>query len=294
MYPSEFKYLAAESVDDALTLIADHEFAEILAGGQSLIPLQKERLAMPDYVIDISEIAELDYIEETADEIRLGAVTTHTTAEESELVREHVFIFSECISKIADRLVRNRGTVGGTVVEADPDGDYMPVMKLLNPDVVVTGPDGERVIPFSEFYIGMFTVDIEEDELLTEVRLPKLPLLPEAAGVGSTYKKHVNRSGDYAIVGVAALVHVDDDGSIIDARVTIGSVGPLLTSEGAADAVVGTKLDEASLEAAADAVEAEVMPDQEGRLGAYKRAMAGEFTQQALRTAYERALADSQ
>lgn len=292
MYPSQFKYLGADSVEDAISLLETHDNAEVLAGGQSLVPLQKERLAMPDHVVDISDIDELDYVEESDDEIRIGATTTHTTVQESPLVQEHIFLFSECISQIADRLVRNRGTVGGTVVEADPDGDYLPVMTALGPDVVVTGPDGERTIPFDEFYIGMFTVDLEEHELLTELRVPKLPFDKEAAGVGSTYKKHSGRSGDYAIVGIAAITHVDDEGVITDARLAVGSVGPLYTPTEAADAVVGTTLDEDALDTAAEIVKEQAMPDEEDREGRYKRSMAGEYTRRALQTAYERALAD--
>jgi carbon-monoxide dehydrogenase medium subunit len=289
MYPSTFEYLEASSVPEAISLLEEHEGAELLSGGQSLVPLQKNRLANPEYLIDLNPITALEYIEETSDDIRLGALARHTAVERHEAVREHVPLFSEAISQIADQQVRNQGTVGGTVAEADPSGDYLPPFKLLDPEIVVTGSDGERAVPFEEFYLGMFTVDMEHAELITEIRLPKLEPADGAVAYGSTYRKHARRSGDYAIVGVAAIVSVNEDREVVDADVAVGSVGPLFRATDVEAVVEGTTLDDADLDAASEAVVEVAEADEGGREGRYRERMAGEFTKRALRTAYERA-----
>jgi carbon-monoxide dehydrogenase medium subunit len=288
MYPAEFEYLAAESVDEAVALLEAHDDAEVLAGGQSLVPLQKTRLATPAYLVDLNGIDDLAYVRQRDGELRIGAMTRHTTVEESPLVREHVGLFSECVGQIADRQVRNQGTVGGTIAEADPSGDYFPVLELLNPTVVVAGPDGTRTTPFAEFYQGLFTVDLAEAELVTEVRLPAVEPTDGAAAVGGTYRKHAERSGDYAIVGEAAIVHVDDAGTVVEADLAVGAVGPLTRLEEAAAAVEGTSLSEDALEAAAAAAREGVDPEP-GEAAAYQRRMAGVFAERTLQTAYDRA-----
>lgn len=290
MYPSPFEYVSVDSVSEAISQLQDLEDAELLAGGQSLIPLQKMRLAAPDYVIDMNGIEELEYIEDGDSVVRVGALARHTAIERHPSVRERVFLFSECISQIADQQVRNQGTMGGTVAEADPSGDYFPPLKLLNPEIVIEGPDGERTVDFEEFYIGMFTVDLDDRELLTEVRLPKLTPASGAVSVGSAYEKHAERSGDYAIVGEAAIVHVDDDGTIVDANLAVGAVGPLFRAEAAEDVVEGTTLGEDTLAEVETIVSEAATPDEGGVEGEYKKSMAGTFAKRALQSAYDRAL----
>lgn len=289
MYPSQFEHIQAETLEDAVSLLAEHEDAELLAGGQSLIPLQKMRLATPERVIDLNGLDELEYVTETQADIRIGAMTRHTAIQQSDAVKEHVPLFSECIGQIADRQVRNQGTMGGTVAEADPDGDYFPPLKLLDPEIVVVGPDGERTTNWEDLYLGMFTLDLEHEELISEVRLPKIEPIDDATAVGSAYTKHAERSGDYAIVGVAAIVHVDDSETIVDANLSVGAVGPLFRAAAAEDAVEGTDLSEDALERAAEAVSEEAMADAEGREGEYQEKMAGVFAKRALTSAYERA-----
>lgn len=291
MYPSKFEHVPVQSVDEAITALEEYEDAELIAGGQSLVPLQKTRFASPNHLIDIADIDDLQYVKDDGDAVEVGALATHTEVEQADQIRDQVYLFSECISQIADWPVRNQGTFGGTVAEADPSGDYLPVMQVLNPEVRLVGPDGERTVPFDEFYLGMFTVDMADEELVTGARIPKLPTIaPDGTeAVGSTYKKHAERSGDYALVGVAAIVAVDDNGEILDAKVSIGAVGPLTRSEDAELVVEGTTLDEESLAQAGAAVRNDVLPDEEGPEGEYKEEMAGEFAEQALQTAYDRA-----
>lgn len=291
MYPSKFEYVPVRSIDEAIATLEESDDAELIAGGQSLVPLQKTRFASPDRLIDITDIEELQYIEDDEDTIEVGALARHTEIERAEPIREHAYLFSECIGQIADWPVRNQGTFGGTVAEADPSGDYLPVLQVLDPEIGLIGPEGERTVPFEEFYIGMFTVDMEDEELITGARIPKLAAVApdDAAAAGSTYKKHAKRSGDYALVGVAAIVAVDGDNEIVDARVSVGAVGPLTRPEEAESVVKGTTLDDESLAEAGAAVREAVLPDEEGPEGDYKEEMASEFAQRALQTAYDRA-----
>ena len=294
MYPSKFEHIPVQSIDDALDALEQYDDAELLAGGQSLVPLQKTRFASPDHVIDITPLDELKYVEVNDDDVEIGALATHTEIQQASSVQDHVPLFSECIGQIADWPVRNQGTFGGTVAEADPSGDYLPVMQVMNPDIPVRGPDGDRIIPFDEFYISMFTVDLEEKELLISGRFPKLSTaVPDAEGIGSTYKKHAERSGDYALVGVAAIVAVDENDVVVEARLSIGAVGPLTRASEAESIVEGTTLGDETLADASDAVKGAVLPDEEGYEGEYKREMAGTFAEQSLRTAYNRAITNS-
>lgn len=289
MYPSKFEHVPVESVEEAITALQEYDDAELIAGGQSLVPLQKTRFASPDHLIDITGVDELQYVKDNNDVVKVGALARHTEIQQSQLINDHVYLFSECISQIADWPVRNQGTFGGTIAEADPSGDYLPIMQVLNPEITVVGPDGERTLSFEEFYIGMFTVDMDDEEIVTQARIPKLSNA-DAAAVGSTYKKHAERSGDYALVGVAAIVAVDTDGQVIDVDLSIGAVGPLTCPEEAETIVEGTSLDEGTLSAAGNSVRETILPDEEGAEGDYKEDMAGEFTERALQTAYNRAM----
>lgn len=289
MYPSKFEHVPVESVEEAITALQEYDDAELIAGGQSLVPLQKTRFASPDHLIDITGVDELQYVKDNNDAVKVGALARHTEIQRSQPINDHVYLFSECISQIADWPVRNQGTFGGTIAEADPSGDYLPIMQVLNPEITVVGPDGERTLSFEEFYIGMFTVDMDDEEIVTQARIPKLSNADTAA-VGSTYKKHAERSGDYALVGVAAIVAVDTDGQVTDVDLSIGAVGPLTCPEEAETIVEGTSLDEETLSAAGNSVRETILPDEEGAEGDYKEDMAGEFTERALQTAYNRAM----
>lgn len=295
MYPSQFEYIAVESVDDAVAALETYDDAALLAGGQSLVPDQKARLASPDRLIDIGAIDELQYVSEEETEIEIGALARHTEVERAEPAREHAFLISECAGQIADAVVRNQGTFGGATAYADPNADYLPVLQVLNPNIELVGPGGTRTVPFDEFYVEGFTVDMSDCELITKGHVPKLTTIApdETAGVGSTYKKHSERSSDYAIVGVAVVVAVDAAGVVLDAKLSIGSAGPLTRPTDAEAAIEGTTLDDGAIAEATAAVREAVVPDADGAEEKYKKAMAGEFTEQALYTAYERAMEQS-
>lgn len=290
MYPSQFKHVPVGSVDEAIAALEQYDDAELIAGGQSLVPLQKTRFASPDHLIDITGIEALEYVEDTGDAVEIGALARHSQIQHADPVVEGVPLFSECISQIADWPVRNQGSFGGTVAEADPSGDYLPVLQVLDPEITLAGPDGERTVPFEEFYLGMFTVDMDDYELIVSAELPKVAPGEDGDAVGSTYRKHAERSGDYAIVGVAAIVTVDGDGVVTDADLSIGAVGPLTRPTDAERVVVGTTMDDEALDDAATAARTAVRPDEEGTEGAYKEAMTGEFVERALETAYDRAV----
>lgn len=291
MYPSKFNYIDAESVDDAVDALKTHDHAELIAGGQSLVQLQKKRAKSPDQLIDINGIEELTQISETDSTVEIGALARHSEVADSALISENAYLFSECAGQIADAVVRNQGTFGGATAFADPNADYLPVLKAVNPDIELIGPDGKRTVSFDEFYHKGFTVDIADDELITKGCVPKLTTITpkETAAVGSTYKKHSERSSDYAIVGVAAVVAVDTAGVIVKAKLSIGSVGPLERPTDAETAVEGTTLTADALNEASAIAKETVTPNAADPEGAYKKAMAGEFTEKALQTAYKRA-----
>ena len=173
MYPVTFEYLAPAGIDEAIELLRQYgDDAKLLAGGQSLVPMMKLRVARPKYLIDIHRLADLSYIREEAGQIRLGAMTRHVEIEESPLVSERLPILREAASEIGDAQVRNRGTIGGGLVEADPCGDYGPVALALNAQLKCVGPRGERMIPAAEFFTFAYTTVLEPDEILTEIDFP--------------------------------------------------------------------------------------------------------------------------
>jgi carbon-monoxide dehydrogenase medium subunit len=291
MYPSKFNYIAVDSVDGAVEALTTHKDAALIAGGQSLVQQQKKRAESPDNIVDINDIDELEDIVERDETVEIGALARHTAVKESSPVIEHASLFSECAGQIADAVVRNQGTFGGATAYADPNADYLPVLRAVNPDIEIVAPSGKRTVPFDEFYIEGFTVDLGDDELITRGHVPKLTTITpdDTAAVGSTYKKHAERSSDYAIVGVAAVVAVDTSAVVVDAKLSIGSAGPLVRPTDAEDAVEGTTLTHDALNTASAIARDAVEPDVVGPERKYKQAMAGTFTEKALQTAYERA-----
>jgi len=249
MIAAEFEYLVPSSIEEATSLLGRHgDEAKLLAGGHSLIPIMKLRLAQPRYLIDIGRLPGLSYIKEDNGAIAIGALTTHHTLETSELLRSKLPLLPETAAVIADVQVRNRGTIGGSLVHADPAADLPATALALDAEVRASGPRGERSIKADDFFVGMLTTATGADEIVTEVRFP----LPPARS-GSAYLKVPNPASHYAIVGVAVLVNLDADGRCRRARIGLTGVARTpFRASGAEDALAGKVADDAVIAEAAE------------------------------------------
>lgn len=288
MIPASFDYVLVQSVAEAVALLEQRgEDAEILAGGHSLIPLLRFRLAWPSLLIDINRIAGLEYIQETDGVLRIGALTRQAELERSRLVRARYPILFETAAGIADPLVRNWATVGGNIAHADPANDHPATMLALGASVVAVSPGGERVIPIEEFFTDTsFETSRQANELLTEIRVPAPP-----AGSGGAYMKLKRKVGDYAIAGVAAYLTLESSGRVRYAGIGLTNVGPVPIKARAAErALLGKAPDDAHVHMAAELAAAATNPTSDSRGPAdYKRAMARTLTVRALRRALARA-----
>ena len=201
MIPAPFDYQRASSVDEALAALAEHgDDAKLLAGGHSLLPLMKLRLAMPSVLIDIGRIGDLSFVEQDGDEVRVGALSRHHDLATSDLVREQVPLLAEVAGQIGDPQVRHRGTIGGSVAHGDPASDLPAALLALRATLVARGRGGERRIAADDFFTGFLETALAPDEVLTEIRVPAVP------GVGWAFEKFQRRAQDWAIVGVAAVL----------------------------------------------------------------------------------------
>jgi carbon-monoxide dehydrogenase medium subunit len=219
MYPAAFEYLAPRGISEAIAFLRQYgDDAKLLAGGQSLVPMMKLRVARPKYLIDIHRIADLNYIREESGMVRLGAMTRHVQIEESPLIGERLPMLREAASEIGDAQVRNRGTIGGGLVEADPCGDYGAVVLALNAQMKCVSPRGERVIPAAEFFTFAYTTTLEPDEILTEIVFP----LPAKSSAG-VYLKLEKVAGDFAIASAAVQLSLDKNGACNE--IGIGTTG---------------------------------------------------------------------
>jgi carbon-monoxide dehydrogenase medium subunit len=198
--PVAFDYVRAGSADEAIALLQEHgDAAKLLAGGHSLLPLMKLRLATPSVLIDVGRLSDLRYVRDAGDHIAIGALTRHRDLETDELLAAQAPLLGHVASLVGDPQVRHRGTIGGSLVHGDPASDLPAAVLALGGSVVAKGPSGERVIPATELFEGYFETVLADDELLTEVRVPKVP------GAGWSYQKFTRRAQDWAIVGVAAV-----------------------------------------------------------------------------------------
>lgn len=283
--PAPFEYERATSVEHAIALRTKlGEEARFIAGGHSLLPMMKLRLANPEYLIDINDLKELFYITESANEIRIGAMTRHRELLDSELLATHFPIFRDAEKVIADPVVRNRGTLGGSLCQADPSEDLSAVCSTLNASCVIKSSTGERVVSMHDFHVGPYETAVGDDEMLTEIRIPLKP------GGGSAYEKVERRAGDWAVVSAGAAVWLEG-GLIVDGRVGLAAVGPNTTSIGPiADALRGASPSEALYEQVGQIAAANCSPqtDQRGT-AAYKTHLAMELTRRALRRSVARA-----
>lgn len=282
--PAPFEYRRASSVEEAISLRTQlGEEALFVAGGHSLLPMMKLRLAAPEYLIDINDCTELFYIRAEGDDVRIGAMTRHRDLLESELLAEHFPIFRDAERVIADPVVRNRGTIGGSLCQADPSEDLSAVCATLDASCVIRSTDGERVVDMAEFHVGPYETAVGPDEMLTEIRIP---LRPDG---GSAYEKVERRAGDWAVASAGAAVWMNGD-RIALGRVGLAAVGSEPNIPAVSEVLADAEPSE-DLYRRAGAVAAEHCDPATDTRGtaAYKTHLAAELTARALRRAVARA-----
>ena len=272
MIPSSFTYMRAGSATEALDLVAEHgEDAKFLAGGHSLLPLMKLRLAAPEVIIDLSGLRDMSYITDQGSHVAIGALTRHHDVEHSELLGRQVPLLAHAAGQVGDPQIRHRGTIGGSVVHADPASDLPAVLLALDATLVARGTDGTREIPIGEFFQSLFETVLEPDELLTEIRVPK-----PASAVSWSFQKFTQRAIDWAIVGCAV-----QDGHV--ALVNMG--GTLLRAAGVEAALAGGA---SPAEAAAHAAEGTSAAEDIRATRAYREHLARVLVSRALTEANSR------
>ena len=286
MYCRPFHYHRASSLAEASAMLAQlGESARPLAGGQSLIPLMKLRLASPSHLVDLNFVPKLSYIENDGKTIRFGAMTRHAAIEASP-VAEEIPILNDCAAGIADVQVRNRGTLGGSLTEADPSGDWGPVLLTLPTQVLVVGPKGERTIPLSDFLVDAYTTSLQLAELLREVVVDLPP-----KNSGGAYLAFKRCAPVYATASVAVQLTIGDKDTFREARIALGCVGlTAIRPREAERALQGQTINQKSIEAAAEAARAAADPQSDMRGStAYKRELIGVLLRRAIAIALRRA-----
>jgi aerobic carbon-monoxide dehydrogenase medium subunit len=288
MKPAAFEYFRPRSLDEALSLLAEHGGdAKPLAGGQSLIPAMNFRLATPSVLVDLNGLHELSYITDRGGELRIGGMARQRTVERSTLVSQRAPLIAETMPHIAHPAIRNRGTIAGSLAHADPAAELPAVMLALKATLVVSSASDAREVAADEFFVGLFATAVQPGELLTEIRIPPVP-----ARSGFAFQEISRRHGDFALVGVAGAVQLDDQGRCTQARVALLSVGdrPML-AEQAAKALTGQPPSAAAIRAAADTAAAQDIdpPSDIHASGRYRRQLANVLTRRVLERAFERA-----
>jgi carbon-monoxide dehydrogenase medium subunit len=283
MIPAQFNYEAPRTLDEALTLLAANpDEAKILAGGHSLIPAMKLRLAQPAMLVDIGRIKDLSYIREEGDQIRIGAMTTHYQLESSKLLKKICPLLPECASHIGDVQVRNKGTIGGSVAHSDPAGDWPAAIIALGAELVAVGKNGERTIKAGDFFVDLLTTALSAGEILREIRI-----LKPAGRFGHAYQKVRHPASGFAVVGVAVALQIGVNGSCESASVGITGVASKAYRAAAVEqALQGQPLNDQTIEAAAAHATDEV--DANSDLYAsedYRRHLAQVHTKRAIQAA---------
>jgi carbon-monoxide dehydrogenase medium subunit len=286
MIPTSFDYIPAKSLDEAISLLGKHkDDAKLLAGGHSLIPAMKLRLAQPQVLIDISRIKELSYIREEGGQVRIGAMTTHYQIESSDLLRRVCPLLPEAAQHLGDVQVRNKGTIGGSLAHADPAADWPASILALDAELVIAGPSGERVVKADKFFVELFTTVLQPGEILREIRFA----VPQGR-VGQCYLKFRHPASGFAVVGVAVTLSLESAGRCQSAGVGITGVSPKpYRATGVETGLKGKLPDSKSLSAAAahasDGVDANTDLFASGE---YRRHLAEVYTRRALETAVGR------
>lgn len=286
MITDRFDYVTPRTLEEAVQALEQHGYgAKILAGGQSLIPAMRFRLALPEVLIDINEIADLRYVREQDGFLLIGAMTRESTLEESELVQEKYQMLADATRVIADPLVRNRATVGGNIAHADPANDHPAVMLAYNAEVVALGPNGTRTIAIDDFFVDLFQTALAENEILTTIRIPT-----PGPNSGGAYVKMERKVGDYAVSAVAVQLTMDGD-SCSATRIGLTNLSAVpMRATNAEAALMGQPLSDEVLEAAGQAAAEECDPsaDLRGSIE-YKRDLTRVLTKRAIRKAAARA-----
>jgi carbon-monoxide dehydrogenase medium subunit len=286
MKPPRFAYHTPASVDEALTLLARYGGdAKLLAGGQSLVPLLNFRLSRPAALVDLNRIAALAYIREDAGHVHLGAMTRQRAIEFSPVVRRRLPLLAEATALVGHLPIRTRGTIGGSLAHADPAAEYPTVLTALGGEVVVRSPRGERTLAAGALFQGYLTTTLAADEMLVEVRLPAMP-----DGAGFAFEEFSRRHGDFAIVGIAAIVVGPGDGRCTAARLVTAGAGPAPVRLRAAEEILEREgLSDAAVEAAARRAAELVDPPSDIHASAdYRRNLTRVLTGRALRRAIMR------
>jgi carbon-monoxide dehydrogenase medium subunit len=247
MIPAQFDYTAPATLDEAVALLAsDLDGAKVLAGGHSLIPAMKLRLAQPQLLVDIARIKSLAYIREEGDQILIGATTTHYQMESSDLLKRICPLLPDCAKSIGDVQVRNKGTIGGSVAHSDPAGDWPAAILALDAELVLVGASGERMVKAEDFFVDLLTTDLQPGEILREIRIKK-----PAGRFHQAYQKVRHPASGFAVVGVAVHLVLNDDGSCKSAAIGITGVGAKAYRAKAVEAgLAGTNLDDNAVAAA--------------------------------------------
>lgn len=287
MKPPRFQYCAPRILDEALALLSHYgEDAKVLAGGQSLIPLLNMRLAGPAYLVDINHLTELHYIEPEDGYLAIGATVRQRHVEHSPLVKQQLPLLIEAVRHIGHMQIRNRGTIAGSIAHADPAAELPALLTCLNGEVVAQSMQGERVMKAEEFFTGYLSTTLEPSEMVTEIRFPWIA--PQA---GWAFMEFARRSGDYALVGAAAVVTPTLDNRCLNAHLAFhGVAGAPIRMREIENMLVGTTLDEQTLQEAADKARECVTTDMEDVHATvdYRRALVSELTKRVLKAAWVR------
>lgn len=286
MIPGKFEYLVPTTLDEAIKLLAEHSAgAKILAGGQSLIPAMRFRLAEPEILIDINRIAGLSYIKEENGHLAIGAMTRENEIDESQVVKSKYPLLADTAKVIADPLVRNLATVGGNLAHADPANDHPATMLAYNAQIVAVGPNGERTIGIDDFFVDLFENSLADNEILKEIRIPA-----PTTGSGGAYTKIERKVGDYAVAGVAVQLQMNGD-TCTSARIGLTNVSPVpMRATGAEVALAGKALSDETITAAGLAAAHACDPSSDLRGSVdYKRDLVRVITMRTIRQAAERA-----
>ena len=286
MYSSTVDYYRATSVADAVRMLQENQDAKLLAGGHSLIPAMKLRVAQPVMLVDIGRIEDLSGIRVGENDVTIGALTTHATVAASEEMKSACPILHEAAGLIADPQVRNRGTMGGSIANADPASDYPTLVTALAATLTATGPNGERQISAAEFFKDLFTTALEHDEILTTITVPAYGKLP---GMGGAYLKHRHPASSYAVVGVAAMVGLEA-GKVSRAVVVVGGATANPVHAGAVEeALVGMEPTEENIVAATDKMNIDASLGDAYASAEYRAHLAKVMAKRALMLAIQRA-----